>query len=195
MYRGYTIGSNATPVVTTADMKAYLKVDTSADDTLIAALVSAATRWVENYLGRSLLTKTVVEKWDCFPKGSEPIVLRLGPVLSSPAAAITYLDTDGATVTTWDATNYALDNSGALTRARIVLAQSAFYPSTAARLAAVTISYSAGYGATAASVPDDIVTAVKILVADLYQNREPVVRGKPTTVENLIQPYRFEPGC
>jgi uncharacterized phiE125 gp8 family phage protein len=193
MYRGFSIGSNATPVVTTADMKAYLKVDTSADDTLIAAMVSAGTRYLENYLGRALLNKTVTETHDRFPVGTAPIELRVSP--ATAITSVTYLDTDGTTTTTWSTDNYALDNTSSLGRARLILKQSAFYPSVSDRLSAVTITYTAGYGATAASVPEDIVNALKILVAGLYQTREPVIRERPTTVENLVQPYRIEPGC
>jgi uncharacterized phiE125 gp8 family phage protein len=194
MYRGFSISSpTATLPVSLDDMKDYLKVSTTADDTLITALIKAAARYLENYLSRALLNKTITEKHDSFPMGTTPIELRIAPV--SAITSITFLDTDGTTTTTWGTSNYTLDNSSSLGRARVILKQSAFYPSTAIQAAAVTITYTAGYGTATTDIPDEILTAIKLLVADLYQNREPKVKQLPTTVEHVVQPYRIEPGC
>ena len=37
---------------------------------------------------------------------------------------------------------------------------------------AVTATFVAGYGTTAADVPDDLLSAIKAVVTDMYQNRE-----------------------
>jgi uncharacterized phiE125 gp8 family phage protein len=194
MYNGFTItASTATLPVSVSDMKDYLKVSTTADDTLIEALIKAAARYLENYLGRALLTKTIVEKHDYFPTGTAPIELRIAPVAS--ITSVVYLDTDGTTSTTWNTSNYALDNSSSLGKGRLILKQSAFYPSVAQQLAAVTITYQAGYGGVVTAIPEEILTGIKLLTAEFYQNREPRVKQLPTTVEHVVQPYRIEPGC
>ena len=41
---------------TLSDVKNYLKVDTSADDTLITTLISAARQAAESYLNMALIT-------------------------------------------------------------------------------------------------------------------------------------------
>jgi len=46
----------STPILTTSEAKNYLKIDTSADDTLISDLVTAATDYCENYLGQKFIT-------------------------------------------------------------------------------------------------------------------------------------------
>jgi uncharacterized phage protein (predicted DNA packaging) len=48
-----------TPILTTAEAKNYLKIDTSADDTLISDMVDAATNYCENYLGLNFITQTI----------------------------------------------------------------------------------------------------------------------------------------
>ena len=45
-------------VVSTADMKNFLKVDGSADDTVIASYVKMATSYLEQYTNRAFLTST-----------------------------------------------------------------------------------------------------------------------------------------
>ena len=43
-------------VVTTAELKAQLRVDTNAEDTLLGAYISAATLMAENYCNRHFIT-------------------------------------------------------------------------------------------------------------------------------------------
>ena len=47
----------STPMLTTSEEKNYLKLDTSADDTLIDDLILAATNYCEEYLGQNSLHK------------------------------------------------------------------------------------------------------------------------------------------
>ena len=58
----------STPILTTAEAKNYLKIDTSADDTLISDMVATATDYCENYLGQKFITQTVQEVFDKIPK-------------------------------------------------------------------------------------------------------------------------------
>ena len=60
----------------------------------------------------------------------------------------------------------------------------------------VTISFTAGFGATAADVPPSLVQAVKLLAAHWFANREAVSAGAgmadvPLGVRALIAPYRM----
>jgi len=53
--------------VTTAEAKAHMRVDTSADDTYIAALIAAATGMAELYTRRRLVRSTWCLYLDKFP--------------------------------------------------------------------------------------------------------------------------------
>ena len=44
-----------TQVVTTAELKSQLRIDTSAEDTLLGTYISAATQMAEHYCNRHLL--------------------------------------------------------------------------------------------------------------------------------------------
>ncbi len=62
----------------------------------------------------------------------------------------------------------------------------------------IVVRLVAGYGATAASVPAPIRAAIKIMVADMYENPESFVTGTiiaqfrhEATVDRLLSPYRI----
>ncbi len=62
-----------------ATMKAYLKITTTTDDTLIQSMIDAATEWGEKYTGRDLRAIT----WDLLlDKFTDRIELRRDPVAS-----------------------------------------------------------------------------------------------------------------
>jgi hypothetical protein len=47
-------------IVTAADAKAYIRIDTSADDTLLGTMIEQARIWCENYIGKDIVAKTRV---------------------------------------------------------------------------------------------------------------------------------------
>ena len=49
-----TIGSE---IVSSADLKLYARIDTSADDALIARMITQARIWCENYISRDIVSK------------------------------------------------------------------------------------------------------------------------------------------
>lgn len=72
------VSAVASPV-SLADMKAYLKITTTADDTLIQAMIDAATEWGEKYTGRDFRAIT----WDLLlDRFTDRIELRRDPVAS-----------------------------------------------------------------------------------------------------------------
>ena len=65
------------------------------------------------------------------------------------------------------------------------------WPSTYDRLNAIEITFLAGYGATAATVPETIKQAILLLLAHYYENREATTDGRaitsvPMAYESLI---------
>ena len=62
-------GTNAsTDVLSTANAKSWMKVESSADDTLIASLVAEVIDVVEETYSFQLIEKTVTAEWESYAK-------------------------------------------------------------------------------------------------------------------------------
>lgn len=176
--------------VTLAAAKVQVREETTASDSMIGALITAARQYVEDRCGIALIAQTWVLQMDRFPCDAEPIEVPRPPLLA--VSAITYLDGAGA-AQTWGASNYRLDTTSE--PGRINLAAGALYPITQAVGGAVTVTYSAGFGPTAESVPMPIQQAMLLLVDHWYNNRSPQVVGTVVgqigfTVDALLEPYK-----
>lgn len=180
----------ANPAVTTANAKAQLRVNHNADDTYIAALVAAATDVVEGYLNRAFVNRTYTLDLDGFPRDNE-ILLERAPLVS--VTSIAYIDSAEANQTL-STDSYEVDTKS--TPGRIVLATDATWPSTYDKPNTVTITFVAGMGADESSVDEKYQLMIKMLVANWYQNREPVVVGPglqaievPQNLQWLMNPW------
>ncbi len=59
MYREISVDSETGSLsISTADVKSYLKIDYSDDDTLIQNMITSARVYLENYLSRDLVAKS-----------------------------------------------------------------------------------------------------------------------------------------
>ena len=175
----------ATEVWTLSEVKNYLKVDTSADDTLITTLLQSAREVAEKYLNQALITQTITEKLD---RLSNPtIYLSVSPVIS--VSSFQYADSQNTTQT-YNASNYIVDTFEK--PARLSLAYGKTWPTLYGNINDVTITYTAGYGSTAASVPMQIRQAILMMIADSYDNREDYVKKLPTASEYLLDQYRVQ---
>lgn len=147
-----------------ADAKTHLRVDITDDDTLITAMVLAATEAAEQILGRALMPQTWQLQLDAFPEAFE---LTRVPVIS--VANVQYVDATGATQTL--ASNlYALDNANDFGFAYLVPAYGSIWPATRDQINAVSVQYVCGY-ANAAAVPESIKAWIKLQVGAMYENR------------------------
>lgn len=166
-----TVAPTVEPL-TVAEAKAHLRVDHTTDDSYIESLIKAARRTAEQFQSRAYITQTWKLYLDDFPSGKE-IKLPVAPVAS--VSSITYVDLQGDTQT-WDSANYQVDTKAAIPR--IVLSPIVSWPNVETdRINAVTITFIAGYGATSASVPENIKHAMKLIISDMYQHRESTVIG------------------
>lgn len=152
--------------VALGEAKAHLRIEHNDEDGVIAGLVKAAREFVEERVGRQLMTATWDITLDEFPCSRRPIKLPRWPTQS--VASITYRDTAGD-LQTWDSANYRVDTSRE--PARVAPAYGVSYPITIHELAAVTIRAVAGY-TSAAAVPQSAKQAILLLVAHWHENRE-----------------------
>lgn len=175
-------------LLTIADAKTHLRVDHADEDALISGLIDAATAHLDGYagmLGRALLTQT----WTVdFPTFMNRLDIPLGPVQS---ATVQYYDSLNAQQTL-STSVYAVLSDGL--GPYVALKYNQQWPQTYTRDDAVKITFVAGYGATAASVPAAIRAAMLLLIGHWYANRETVgsTPGSelPFSAAALLAPYR-----
>lgn len=181
--------------VTVDEVKAHCRIEHSFDDDVyLPALIKAARMFAEDYTDRAFITQTWAYKLDEFPCSSfeNPYAAIVLPRARAIAiSSIAYVDEDGTTQTL-SSSLYQVDTSSE--PARVIPAWGETWPDTRSQLNAVTITYTAGYGA-AAAVPENIKLAIKFLVGQWYENREPTVTGTivtevPFTVKALLNPFR-----
>lgn len=167
----------STEPVTTAEAKLHCKVDIDDDDAEIAIQIAAARRRCESKVKRAFVTTGLRFTLDSFPQyapssrlnqsipSALPITLPRPPLIS--VTSITYVDTAGDTQTLSSSLYRVLEGEPG----RIVPIYGTSWPSTRTQHDAVTVNYSAGYGA-ASAVPSTIKLAILMLVAYWYVNRE-----------------------
>lgn len=174
--------------VSLAEAKAHLRVDHDDQDDLISAQIKAATAWLEGYsgiLGRALVTQTWRQDFGSF---ANRIPLPLTPVTA--IENVNYFDADDVQQTL-DPSVYAL-----LADARsayLALQPGQSWPSAYRRDDAVSITFTAGYGA-AADVPEPIRQAILLIVQRLFDGADISIDvAIDRTVHALIAPYRRSP--
>lgn len=165
--------------ITTAEAKLHLKVDITDDDTLIAGLVTAARRWIEDLTGIRMMTQTWNYYLDEFPEESV-IKLPIGPVASITSVKST--DSAGS-VSTFSSGSYLKDLVSL--PARIVLKDSASWPSNNLQEAnGVDIEFVAGYGS--ATVVADLVAAQAAHTAAVAQVAAASTAGEITAAKAAL---------
>jgi len=178
--------------VSTAEAKTHMRIASSytSDDTYISSLITIAREHIENVTWRKLITQTWNYYLDSFPSGGY-INIPFGSLQS--VSSVVYTDSDGDN-TTWSSSEYIVDTGSII--GRVVLAYGYTWPNfTAYPSNPIKIQYVCGYGDTGASVPDSLLHAIKLLVADMYENREILIPNvqfaNSQTFESLIQNYRI----
>lgn len=170
--------------------KAHLRLTDNAEQTLVEGLIEAATHLVEQQIERALITQTWTLTLDEFPLSSAPIELPRPPLLSM--TSISYYDENGDSQTL-DSSLYQADLLSQ--PGRLVPAVDEDWPDTeSGRLNAVSIVYTAGYGATGASVPRPLRLAILQLVGHWFEHRESVapvsMNEVPMAAKMLMDPFR-----
>lgn len=175
----------AEQVITLAEAKDHLRVDSDDEDTLITAIVQAATDYLDGYngvLGRCLVTQTWRQDFPCWYH-TLPL-----PFPTASDVAVAYDDADGNAQTVAGA--YVAGTVGG----PVVSFPASFSQGSlqADNAAPVRVTFASGYGA-ADDVPWSIKAAILLHVGTLYQYRETIADNvKPTgAYEALIAPHRW----
>ena len=174
-HRAYVSTGPAAEPVSTADMKAYLRVRTASQNDLVDSLVKSARAWAEGYTRRAFIDQTIKLSLDRVPRQRELELPR--PPLSSVTEVRWFADGD-AVGTVFANTKYLVSTERLI--GRITLERGESWPTNIRVADGLVVTYVAGYGAAAANVPADIVTAIKRIVASLWELRKDVTVGVAT---------------
>ena len=168
-----------TLVVSLADMKKHLKIDSdTTDDEYIESLISTATKYVENYIKRELLTKSFKTYRDCF---FEPNKLRRSKL--QKINSIQYL-LDGS-LTVFNSSNYYFDDQ--VDYSSIYLEENASFPSPIdTKKQAVVINFQAGYGfpVSSATRSTNVVTITTESDHNFSSGDEIIIAGAISPADN-----------
>lgn len=179
--------------VSLIEIKMQARIDHNEEDVLLSQYIKTARQHIEVITRRALITQTLelsLDDW-WLPDGLELLMPPLQSVLS-----ITYRDVDGVEAVL-DPSSYVVDTQAQ--PGRIRLKKEFAFPSTELwPFAPVKITYKAGYGDNAESVPEPIRQAIRMLAVHYYENREAVlvergvnVQALPYAVDALLANYRM----
>ena len=181
--------------ITTAEAKSHLNIDHSDDDTLIDTYIAAATEYVEDYVNRELAQRTWDYSFDKFPV--DEISLPKHPVLS--VSSITYTDRTASPITQTVLTSvYDVDLGGS--PADIYLKYGQTWPTASYERNSITVRFVTGFAGVGspvdyrAGIPQAIRAAIKLMVGDLYLNRESNLDMQTyhnETIDRLLDMNRF----
>jgi len=170
-----SVAAAARPLSLT-EVKTHLRLPLSstAEDTMLEAMIDAVTNYVEQYTRRDLINKTYIAYTDKFPPSYMAFVyidrgqIQLNRSRLQSIQSIQYLL--NGTLTTVDPTTYYSTIDPDFSSIYLVDGQD--WPQIIDdRKQAVRITFVAGYGATGASVPADIKLAMLEHIAAYYENR------------------------
>jgi len=194
--------------VALAEVKNYLRVNGTTDDTMLTSFIVAATDAIELATSRRLLTQTWAFYMDRFPgrivfdsnwsegtregKLSEFLVGQSFITIPLyPLQSVTHLKTydDDNTAYTMSSSEYYVDTVSE--PGRISLKNSGTWPDTFLRPAnGIEIQFVCGYGASA-DIPVALKQAVMEMVAKFYESRGCSDSSLSATAIALIRPYKL----
>ena len=156
----------ATEPVSLSEAKEHSRITGTDEDELITTFIEAAREYCEEYQNKAYITQTWDLSLDEFP--DSPYSLPKPPLQS--ISSIKYYDQDG-TEYEFNASDYLVDTASV--KGRISLAYGKSWPSvTLQPMNGVIIQFIAGYGDAGSDVPKRIRNAIKVLVEQIYENRE-----------------------
>lgn len=179
---------NAGYAVDLTDVKAYLKIDYTTDDTLLQHLIKTATLLIERYTRRELLTKTFNMYLDFLPccenygytyesQFNENTILVKCSKLQSIASIKYY---SNSILETMDSSLYDFTEDNDYSRIYLIN-QNSSWADVDSRKQAINIEFDAGYGATNTSIPQALKDALKIIISYMYANRGDCVNVNNTS--------------
>jgi len=177
--------------ITLAEARAHCRVPDSYtdDDTYLSGLITTARQLLEEQCWSSFVTQAWDFWWSSF---DNRMFIPRGPLIGITTFRYR-LPNSPYTLTDVSEYDYEVSSEHGLWYAR--LSYNATWPTSRGHYDDIYMRVSNGYGPAAANVPTPIKHAIKLMVGDLYANREEAAGGVSKRVESrvdsLIGPYRL----
>lgn len=175
-------------LTTLSDVKTWLGLTTTTDDTLLSRLITAASDFITNWLSFDITQTTYTETYH--GNGNSWLVLRNDPVTAVSSVVIT--DPSSGSSTTYDGTYFTIGGRNIYFKSGYVFQSG---------MGNVVVSYTAGY----AIVPLSLAQACIELVALRYREKDRigqmsvgmggtttsfVVKDMPDSVRTILMQFR-----
>lgn len=187
--------TDAMQVIGLDEVKDHLRIPRGepSEDDYLETLREVAIDTVQSYTGRKLLTQTWYYYQDEWPS-TDNIEMPFAPLQSVPATGIYYTNSTNDS-TTFSSTEWAADTASE--PGRIILEYDSEWPTSAVLDTNNPIRYEfvCGY-TTPSNIPAPIKHATKMIISELYENREESLIGQsvtpmPWVAKRLLAPYRM----
>lgn len=172
------ITAPAAEPISVAELKTHARITHSAEDAALAIFIAAARQMCEGKMKRAIINQTWAQTLDEFPSGGAPVKLLMYRPASITSVGYTDAAGDSQTLAGSDYTLVA-DSMPALLHPT-----ADYWPDTEDSPNAATITYVVGFGASSASVPDDIRAWCLLTAAFMYANRESQTAARLTEIPN-----------
>ena len=181
-----TSGLSTADIVSTADLKAHLRVTHSDEDALIESLRDVAVNYVENMTNARLGDRASVIYYDALYSSFE---VPVGP-MTNDTHTLEYATGASTYTALTEGTHYYIDFNRTPARVTMISTPTAFTYAHSKMKLSCTIGYAE------ADVPAALVHAIKLLVSHMYELRQPEITGTISTLlklglEALLNPYRI----
>ena len=179
-----SVGPEVEPI-TVSEVKAWGKIDTTAEDTVITTLIVAIREVAEAWLGRALIEQRIISTLNYWPETG--IVKLPRPPLMSVISIVT-LDEDN-NETTYASSNYFVRTD--IEPGQIIIRNGCSPPINTDRLyGGFKITHRSGYGYEAADVPQALKQGMIEWVLDALENRQ-VDREPPNMALPVMGRYKI----
>ena len=180
------VDNPSTKVVSYADIKSQLRIDSNDEQNLLEAYIDAATDMAENYCNRHFITHQYKLYFNEQVQTASLIFPNCTLVDVDAKKPINWVDENGAAQSSDKAYIDAFSNPS-------LAYLSSDFPGTTLKDNAANTFYfwfNTGYGTASSDVPEAIKQAIKLIVADMYYFREDRKRQFPMASQILLQPYK-----
>lgn len=174
--------------ITVEELKLFGRIDGDDEDSLISDFIISARLATEQYLRRSLITRTIQASLDYWLENQ--LDLPMPPLIS--VSKVATVDEDG-TETEYDSDNYYVVTDSV--PGKVIIKSGITKPYNYDReKGGIIVEYTAGYGTNRDDVPNPIRIGIMLWAMNIYENR--VIQNDPPPEAlaslSLFRVERFE---